>query len=341
VPVEAFTFRYDHHDGPMNEGAQARELAEHFGARHREIEISAKWIAGNMGRLVRAYEEPFTYGLHSARLGPIRDAGVDVVLSGVCTDGWYLSRAEATAFRTARLGRLPLAGLGAASHLGGRLSPVTRRLATLHRLATAPESAVFYDTAANSILSDAERAEMYRDPALAVEGRRRALGLLDASLVHAPGLSRADRYAYLAWQFDWPEHLLWWNHRWGAASNLSVRYPYVDRALADLLAASPRPSPPKADLRSYGETLMPRALASRPKYPQAVPMSHWLRGPLQELVRTHLDVGSVENDGFFDAAVVARLVEEHMSGAADHKWALWTLTSYFVWKDEFGVAARR
>lgn len=340
APVEAFTFRYRGHDGPMNEGSQARELAEHFGAGHTEIEISAEWIGDNMADLLLMYEEPFSYGLHSSRLGPIREAGIEVLLSGVCTDGWYLSDAEALAFRAARLGRIPMTALGAASRAGaGRLS-MARRAATLHRLATAPESAVFYDAAANSILSDAERASLYERSEAAGDGRRAALDLLDESLVHVPDLNRADRYTYLAWQFDWPEHLLWWNHRWAAAAGLAMGYPYVDRDLADLLAASPRPTPPKVDFREYGATLMPSSLASRPKYPQAVPLNEWLRGPLEELVRTYLDPAAIRDDGFFDADAVSAVVDAHMSGAGRHKWPLWTLTSYFVWKEAFGVAGR-
>jgi len=334
--VAAFTFRYDGYEGPMNEGSRARPLASHLGVPFEEIVIGPEWLATQLDDLVAAYEEPFSYGVHSARLAPLATAGIRVALSGVCTDGWYLTAKERRGFA---LHRGPLRPVLRAITAGAPRRGVTRRARTLARLAAAPLGDVFYDAAPNTILRDAVRLELYRDPDAAVRGRAAAVGLLAAALDEVPGASRADAYAHLAARFDWPEHLLWWNHRWGRAAAVAVRSPFVDAELAGFFAASPRPGPAKEELRRYAARLVGPELAERPKFPQRLPLSVWLRGPLRGILAERLTADALAATPF-RPEVVARALEEHDAGA-DRTWLLWTVLLVVTWQRILSSPAAR
>ena len=60
----------------------------------------------------------------------------------------------------------------------------------------------------------------------------------------------------------------------------------------------------------------------------AVPLARWFRGPLKERVRRAVLGPRLAETGWFDAAYLRQLVEQHQSGARDHSAPLWTLLMF-------------
>ena len=322
--VVGFTFRYGSDAGAMNEGTAARELAAYVGADHVEIDLTADWVAGHLEQLVAAYEEPFGYALHTARLDPIATTGVEVVLSGVCTDGWYVSRREAQALRVAGLGGAAELATGLAARLPGRIGARGR---TLHELAFGPVEQVFFNSAANTLLREDEQAAVSVDGA----SHRVADETLSRIVDETYPTHRADQLTHLAMWVKWPEHGLLWNFRWGRRAGLDVRNPYIDDNLVAYLAGSPRPHPAKADFRALAATLVPEHMAYRPKFPQSLPLGRWLRYPLRDLV--HAEVGAVDFAEFgLDTDRVLEGIDDHLSGRADRKWLVWSALVLSMWR---------
>jgi asparagine synthase (glutamine-hydrolysing) len=57
----------------------------------------------------------------------------------------------------------------------------------------------------------------------------------------------------------------------------------------------------------------------------AVPIGRWFQGPLRARMKSALCGEHMADSGLFDMGRMARLVDEHTSGARDHAAALWSL----------------
>jgi asparagine synthase (glutamine-hydrolysing) len=60
----------------------------------------------------------------------------------------------------------------------------------------------------------------------------------------------------------------------------------------------------------------------------AVPLAQWFRGPLREPVRRAVLGPVLADTGWFNAAYLRRLVDEHQAGVRDYSTPLWTLLMF-------------
>ncbi|HEX6391792.1 MAG TPA: asparagine synthase-related protein, partial [Solirubrobacteraceae bacterium] len=132
------------------------------------------------------------------------------------------------------------------------------------------------------------------------------------------------------------DDLLAQTDRCGMAHGLEIRVPFVDPVVAELARALParaklRGRTTKAILRDVARPLLPRAVAHGAKKGFVAPAAAWLRGPLQPFARAVLSDGR----GWFDPAVVTRLLDEHVARRDDHSRALWALLAFGLWHDAY------
>jgi asparagine synthase (glutamine-hydrolysing) len=59
-------------------------------------------------------------------------------------------------------------------------------------------------------------------------------------------------------------------------------------------------------------------------------VAHWLRGTLGDEI---MDMSGSLVGTMVDAEMVARLLNEHRSGAVDHSQPLWLVYSYLLWRE--------
>jgi hypothetical protein len=125
-------------------------------------------------------------------------------------------------------------------------------------------------------------------------------------------------------------------HMW----NLNATRP-VGLVGHDIYAARPvlesrlrlRPLDDKPDIRALASDLLPRELAHAPKRHQAVPIAHWLRGPLRPFLGEVLDPDRLTALGLFDPKTVTRMLRVHDAERADNAWGLWTILSMTLWQE--------
>jgi asparagine synthase (glutamine-hydrolysing) len=119
-------------------------------------------------------------------------------------------------------------------------------------------------------------------------------------------------------------------------SSLEVRVPLLDHRLVEYMAAVPArlkvgPAGLKVLLRRLLRRRLPADVLDRPKHGFAVPLVAWvgqrLRPFFEEVL---LDAGAACRT-YFDPAVVARLLDEHAAGRADHSHRLWQLVVFDLW----------
>ncbi|MDE0838107.1 MAG: asparagine synthase (glutamine-hydrolyzing) [Kiritimatiellae bacterium] len=127
------------------------------------------------------------------------------------------------------------------------------------------------------------------------------------------------------------------------ANSLEVRVPFLNHTLVEYLATVPE------EMKLHGMTTkfllrrglrgkVPDNILKRGKKGFNMPVAKWLTGPLRPLVEDYFSETRLKNDGFFDPKYARSLVDEHMSGRADHRKLLWTLLSFQMWHDNWATA---
>jgi asparagine synthase (glutamine-hydrolysing) len=117
------------------------------------------------------------------------------------------------------------------------------------------------------------------------------------------------------------------------AHSLEVREPLMDHELVEWLATLP------SDLKVHGgqgkyvfksafEPLLPHDLLYRPKMGFSVPLASWLRGPLSQRMRESVLSDRMMASGYFNAATLQTMVQQHIGGQFDHSTALWMLIMF-------------
>jgi asparagine synthase (glutamine-hydrolysing) len=121
------------------------------------------------------------------------------------------------------------------------------------------------------------------------------------------------------------------------AHSLEARVPFLDPVVAELAHALPtkmkvRGNQKKRLLRMAAEPLLPKEIVRGRKRGFSIPAAAWLRGPLVPFARDVLSRETIERQGFFEAAAVTQVLDDHVSGRVDHSRQLWGLMSFTLWR---------
>jgi asparagine synthase (glutamine-hydrolysing) len=146
---------------------------------------------------------------------------------------------------------------------------------------------------------------------------------------------------YLDFRLYLEDNLLVKIDRASMACSLELRTPYLDHRLVEFAAGLPaalkvRRFRLKYLLKKAVEPWLPHGIVHRQKRGFSVPIAQWMRGKLRPLVDATLADDRLKREGIFNAAFVRRLLEEHWSGHADHRKALWALLCFRWWRESRG-----
>lgn len=135
------------------------------------------------------------------------------------------------------------------------------------------------------------------------------------------------------------------------AHSLESRVPLLDHALVDFVTTLPTrylinhqwDKNPSGDENLAGKYLFRRAMEGvlpdrillKRKQGFSAPEQSWYQGPLMNYVKTILLDRKTLSRGFFQEAFVRRVLEEHLSGAVNHRLLIWSLLSFEFWNRLF------
>ena len=103
------------------------------------------------------------------------------------------------------------------------------------------------------------------------------------------------------------------------AHSLEARVPFLDPVVTNFALALPsrhkvRGLRKKVLLRKAAAPLVPPELLRRRKRGFSIPAAAWLRGELEPFARDTLSPDTLRRQGFFQPAVVTRLIDDHVAG---------------------------
>ncbi len=126
------------------------------------------------------------------------------------------------------------------------------------------------------------------------------------------------------------------------AASLETRAPFLDHTFIDFLARLPvsfklRGLTTKYILKRAMRDKLPAQVLDRPKKGFGMPVARWLKGELRPLVSDLLAPARLQRHSLFNVDYVQRLLNEHTSGAADHRKLIWTLLMFEMWAEKTQV----
>jgi asparagine synthase (glutamine-hydrolysing) len=352
APVRTFAIGFE--EPRFDEAPHARAVAKALGTSHTELYVTADDALALLPRLPDVYDEPFADSsqLPTMLVSALTRRHVTVSLSGDGGDELFagysryagserLWRSVARVPRPVRRGLTRLLRAVPPKPVDLLLSPVRAALPPrLQRHARGARLQVLAD-----YLAPTSAPEMYQRVLMHVDPKS-ALGPAAPAL--ARSFARRDADGALG---SFLHHMMWWDQttylpddilvkvdRASMAVGLEARVPLLDHRIVEfswtlpeaLLAAGGRT---KLPLRGVLGRHVPLALVDRPKMGFSTPIGAWLRGPLRQWMGDLLAPAHVARLGVLDTAVVARLHKEHLSGEAEHGWALWSLLMLVAWYD--------
>lgn len=343
------TFNIDFEDGSFSEGRYAGEVASAFGANHRSGTLALSHVRDLIPKVARLFDEPvadgsflptyllceYTRGFVTVALG---GDGGDELLAGYPT---YQAHSLAPLYES-----LP-------SRLKtGWVEPLVRRLPVSHRymsfdfkarrflegmaypapVRTYVWNGSFRPTEMRSLLSDGSEADWATDR------------VLEDVLMHferCRSKSFIQKQLYLDLKLYLQEEVLVKVDRTSMAHSLEVRAPMLDVEWAEYVWGLPikwkfHPWRTKALLRQAAKPHLPRGIVRRKKQGFSVPLAAWFRNELREWMQDVLSAERLRSHGLFKAEYIHELMNEHISGQADHRKKLWNLLTFQLWWEGYG-----
>jgi asparagine synthase (glutamine-hydrolysing) len=345
-PVKTFTVGC--HVAGYDEAAHARAVAAHLGTDHTELYVTPEQAMAVVSDLPRIYDEPFgdSSQIPTCLVSRLARDHVTVSLSGDGGDelfgGYNRHIAGPSIWKFAN--SLPLAlrsgigsGIGLLSQLDierlfhylpsrWRIPLATNKLEKLASALRSRDGLAFYR----------DLVSHWKMPGNVVLGSIEPRTLLSAPM-QLPNLNElCEQMMYLDQMTYLPDDILTKVDRASMAVSLEARVPMLDHRLVEFAWRVPtrlkvRDGKGKWLLREVLNRYVPRSLMDRPKMGFAVPIDHWLRGPLRGWAEELLNEHRLRREGFFDPLAVQTVWRKYLAGNGGMAYQLWDVLMFQSW----------
>jgi len=346
------TYSIGFEQAEFNEAPHAAAIARHLGTDHTELTVTSREALEVVPKLAEMFDEPFADSsqIPTYLVSAMTRKHVTVALSGDGGDELFsgYNRYQLTQRSWRTLSLLPKSARKAFATGLTSLSPewwnqIFGRLPrNLHRSQAGDK---IHKAASVLRLDDAD--ELYRrlvshwEPNQITPGVSETRGVLWEKSVRADFPDLLDRMQFLDLVTYLPDDILTKVDRASMAVALEARVPLLDHRVVELAwrlpqSAKIRGGVSKWLLRQVLYRHVPKTLVERPKMGFGVPLSEWLRGPLREWAEALLSEKRLEENGFFDVAVIRKYWTEHLSGRRNWQYLLWDVLMFEAWRERWG-----
>jgi asparagine synthase (glutamine-hydrolysing) len=352
-PVKTFTIGLN--EEGYNEAIHAKAVAKHLGTDHTELYVSPSQALDLIPRLPTLYCEPFSDSsqIPTFLVSQLARQQVTVSLSGDAGDELFCgyNRYVLTQKLWEKLSVLPVVtrrlvsrGLTALSPSlwNALLKPVNGFLPSDLRQANPGDK---LHKAAEVMAASSVDAlylglvSQWSDPASVVIGGIEPPTLLTKSASDFDGLDDIQRMMALDLMTYLPDDILVKIDRAGMGVSLEGRVPFLDHRVVEFAWSLPqslklKDSSSKWVLRQVLYRHVPKELVERPKMGFGVPISDWLRGPLRDWAEDLLAETRLKSEGYFYPQPIRQKWAEHLSGARNWAYHLWSVLMFQAWLEE-------
>jgi len=333
-PVKTYSIGFK--EAAFNELSDARQIAAHIRSDHHEHIVSADAIA-LLEKLVWHFDEPFadSSAIPTFLVAEAAAKDVKMVLSGDGGDeafGGYERYLKQQVIERLHRHSLGLAGPGLRA-LGRRLPKgLGARLAWLGERTALPFPARYLSGVA--LCTPAAAAEW-----LATDSEDHGYGAVERCFDHGYAdltdeMIHGDIESYLL------DDILVKVDRMTMANSLEARAPLLDVKLVEWAARLPndmkiRHGRGKYLLRQLAGNYLPKAALEKKKQGFAIPLDHWFKTDLKDLIADTIESSDFSDTGVFKPDVARELLAQHLAGDGLHGEKLWQMLVFALWhKDQ-------
>ncbi len=344
-PLKTFSIGFD--DPSYDETHLARIVAERFETDHTQLTVRPD-ATDLAPKLVTHFDEPFadSSAIPTYYLAQLTRQHVTVALGGDGGDELFAGYATYQADKLAAV----------YEHLPG---PISRGLVpAVVRQLPVSDRKVSFDLKARRFVAhallepgrrhyawkaffsdDLKAALLAPDVRTALNGGLDGYGPFRRQYEAAAHLDALSRYQYADTRVSLPDDMLTKVDRMSMAHSLEARVPLLDVGLVEFAFRLPGAlKMPRLKLKHFlrqtMRDILPPEILRQPKRGFNAPMSRWLKTDLRPLVEHYLAPDCVARQGFFQPAVVSRLVADHQAGRADYSRNLWALLMFNLWAEQ-------
>lgn len=327
-------------DPAFDESPYAQTVAQRYHTHHRVEQVDPEDF-GLVDKLASLYDEPYadSSAMPTYRVCELARKSVTVALSGDGGDEsfggyrryrWHVNEERLRSRLPLQL-RKPLFGLLGQIYPKADWAPrMFRAKSTLESLSRNSVEAYFHSV---SLLHDGMRARLFSDRFRTELQGYAAVEVLKRHAARTPSDHPLSLVQYLDLKTYLVGDINTKVDRASMAHSLEVREPLMDHPLVEWLSSlSPdlklRNGEGKYLLKKALEPYLPLEILYRSKMGFAVPLAKWFRGPLRQSIKDAVLGPVLAETGWFNAAYLRRLVEDHQSGLSDYSTPLWTLMMF-------------
>lgn len=355
TPVRTFSIGFK--EEGYNEAPWAAKVAQHLKTEHTELYVSANDALDVISRLPDFYDEPFadSSAIPTLLVSHLTRQQVTVALSGDGGDEqfagyvrYWTTRTMAESFNkwplpvkkiTAKVLETFPSTLVEKCYLPWRrFLPQRLRVANFqdkwHKLIKLMDQTQITELYRMTIClwSEEEIANMLAQNLPASQYEDTFKETVEWPLLSR--LMRVDQKTYL------PDAMLTKVDRASMAASLEVRIPLLDHRVVEFTASLPeslkfRNGTGKYLLKKLLAKYVPASLFERPKMGFGVPIDHWLRFELKDLLLDYLSTDRLKKQGLFNTDFVEKKINEHLSGRLNHQYRLWSLLMWEMWRERW------
>ena len=340
--VQAFTIGFEGGE-KTNEVADARLLADMFGADHHFKMVGPKDYLGYYERYLRDLEEPVGHEAASAFyfLSKGTSEHVKVALTGQGADEPWAGYDRYIGVKLSCIyNQLPsmvtgsLAGL--VTRMPGRFERLKRGVASLGE-----QDMLTRFTKVYSFFSEEMKDKLFKgalkDRVAKGYQAKEAIRRLQSDVKHLDPLTQM---LYIDTRASLADDLLMVGDKMSMANSLEVRVPFLDYRLIEFIESLP------PDLKLHGltgkylhkkalEKWLPRNVIYRKKKGFDNPLAEWFRTGMRSFVEDTLLSGDSAVGRYFDQTYIGRMLEQDRQGTEQLRRHIHLLVSFELWHREF------
>ncbi len=344
-PVKTFSIGFE--EGSYNELHYAREIARHYRTDHKEFILRPNALELTE-KLVRHLDEPLgDFSIFPTYLvSKMAREHVTVVLSG---DGGDELFAGYDAYRADRIyrayRRLPaFVRQDLISPAAKLLPPTEKKKGAFNKIKRFVEGTQYPEDLQHVrwmiFLAAQEKRLLYGEALRSVDMQHGAHDFMRHHFQNADSQDEINRQLYVDIKTYLCDDIMVKVDRMSMAASLEARAPFLDYRVVEYAATIPsalklRGKQTKWILKQAMAGLLPPQIIKRGKEGFSIPIKNWLKQELRPLMLEVLSPARLKRDGFFDAAYVQRLIDEHLRGVENHSHRLWALTVFGIWHDHY------
>jgi asparagine synthase (glutamine-hydrolysing) len=336
-PVKTFSIGFSHDD--FNEGHYARIVAKRFSTEHHELVLEPD-VLETVEKLTSSLEEPFgdSSMLPTYYVSCMAREHVTVALSGDGGDEIFAGYDRyAINLRRQQFERIPRWARAVYRERVFPHLPQNMRGRKFSYNVSLPWRERYVDSI--SFLPSCERdipllSREFRAILRSVENPE---AMMYKYFEQAPAKDAISQTMYVDTKTYMVGDILTKVDRMSMATSLEVRVPLLDHQFVEWVTSLPvewklRGAHQKYILRKLAERVgVPREALYRPKQGFAVPLVHWIRHELRDLIMSALLEPRTIQRGYFNPEGVRQLLDEHFRGRRDHSSGIWRLLMFELW----------